>query len=82
MGSITINKDLLRERQSCTFNVLELTHLWDGGPEKTKERKELGKSVILTAISSSTERYVDEILGAVELNATLHVQSYLHIQCR
>nr|XP_018909347.1 PREDICTED: probable peroxisomal acyl-coenzyme A oxidase 1 [Bemisia tabaci] len=43
MGSITINKDLLRERQSCTFNVLELTHLWDGGPEKTKERKELEK---------------------------------------
>lgn len=34
------NEDLERERKKCSFNPLELTHLIDGGPEKTKERKE------------------------------------------
>lgn len=38
----TINADLLKERQRCTFNTLELTHLLDGGEEKTKERKNRG----------------------------------------
>ncbi|XP_039760715.1 probable peroxisomal acyl-coenzyme A oxidase 1 [Pararge aegeria] len=35
-----INEDLNREREKCSFNVKELTILMDGGPEKTKERKE------------------------------------------
>lgn len=37
------NEDLQKERDKCTFDVTELTHFLDGGPEKTKERKELGK---------------------------------------
>lgn len=37
-----INPDLLKERNACTFKTEELTHLLDGGPEKTKRRKELG----------------------------------------
>ena len=37
------NPDLKRERANCSFNKEEITHLIDGGPEKTKERKELGK---------------------------------------
>ncbi|PSN37344.1 putative peroxisomal acyl-coenzyme A oxidase 1 [Blattella germanica] len=39
-GQVKCNPDLERERQKCNFDPLELTHLLDGGPEKTKERKE------------------------------------------
>lgn len=35
-----INPDLQKERKKCTFNTLELTHLLDGGEQKTQERKE------------------------------------------
>ncbi|KAK3931837.1 putative peroxisomal acyl-coenzyme A oxidase 1 [Frankliniella fusca] len=35
-----VNEDLIKERQKCTFNTLELTHLLDGGEAKTLERKE------------------------------------------
>ena len=38
-----VNADLAREREKATFNVQELTHFIDGGPERTKRRKELGK---------------------------------------
>jgi hypothetical protein len=37
------NPDLQEERKKCTFNILELTFLLDGGREKTKERKLIGK---------------------------------------
>lgn len=37
------NEDLQKERDKCTFDITELTHFLDGGPEKTKERKEIGK---------------------------------------
>lgn len=40
-----VNEDLDKERKKCTFNTLELTNLLDGGPEKTRERKELGKLI-------------------------------------
>lgn len=39
-----INDDLLKERAKCTFNVEELTTFMDGGPQKTKERRDSGKS--------------------------------------
>lgn len=39
----TVNEDLQNERKKSTFDTLELTHLLDGGAEKTKERRELGK---------------------------------------
>lgn len=42
-----VNEDLIRERQKCTFNNLELTHLLDGGEVKTIERRERGKSYML-----------------------------------
>lgn len=41
---MTINKDLLREREKCIFNPLELTHLLDGGEEKTTKRRKIGKT--------------------------------------
>lgn len=42
MSLSKINPDLLKERQKCTFNTWELTHLLDGGKEKTEERKVRG----------------------------------------
>lgn len=44
MVSVTYeNPDLKKERANCSFNKEEITHLIDGGREKTEERKELGK---------------------------------------
>ena len=37
------NPDLKRERATCSFDRLEITNLLDGGPDKTKDRIELGK---------------------------------------
>lgn len=44
LNSLGVNKDLAKERATASFNTIELTHLFDGGPEKTKRRKELGKN--------------------------------------
>jgi hypothetical protein len=41
----TVNVDLANERKKCTFNPVELTYFLDGGEEKTRERRELGKSL-------------------------------------
>lgn len=46
-----INEDIKAERDKCTFNVLELTNLIDGGPDKTKERKERGKYLLVLSSS-------------------------------
>ena len=37
------NEDLRRERERCSFDPLELTHLLDGSSEKTAKRRERGK---------------------------------------
>ena len=37
-----INPDLQKERDTCTFITIELTHILDGGASRTKRRKELG----------------------------------------
>jgi hypothetical protein len=42
-NNVKCNEDIERERKTCSFDPLELTHLLDGGPEKTRERKERGK---------------------------------------
>jgi hypothetical protein len=44
--NIKCNEDIERERKKCSFDPFELTHLLDGGPEKTKEKKERGKWVM------------------------------------
>lgn len=46
-----VNEDLVKERQKCTFNTLELTHLLDGGEAKTLERKERGKPKLIHLLS-------------------------------
>ncbi|CAL1679780.1 unnamed protein product [Lasius platythorax] len=37
---VTINADLRRERERCSFDPVELTHFWDGNSEKTSQRRE------------------------------------------
>ncbi|OWF34664.1 peroxisomal acyl-coenzyme A oxidase 1-like [Mizuhopecten yessoensis] len=41
MESNAINPDIARERLKATFDPLELTHIFDGGKERTTRRKEL-----------------------------------------
>ncbi|RVE76628.1 hypothetical protein OJAV_G00010670 [Oryzias javanicus] len=36
-----MNPDLAKERQNATFDVDKLTYILDGGPEKTKRRREI-----------------------------------------
>lgn len=42
-SALKVNKDLLRERQKCTFDVKELTYIWEGGREFTEERQRYGE---------------------------------------
>lgn len=37
-----MNPDILNERQKATFDVEKLTNILNGGPEKTKRRREIG----------------------------------------
>lgn len=37
---MTVNKDLQYERDRCTFRTIELTNIWDGGADRTQERRE------------------------------------------
>ena len=38
-----MNPDITRERKNATFDVEKLTYILDGGPEKTKRRREIGE---------------------------------------
>lgn len=40
-----MNPDILKERQTATFNVEKLTNILDGSPQKTKRRREIGEFV-------------------------------------
>ena len=42
MGLVAMNSDLRKERESPSFCLTELTHLLDGGKDKTARRKEIG----------------------------------------
>lgn len=42
-GKKTVNPDLLKERERCTFDPSEITYILDGGAEKTEERRKTGK---------------------------------------
>ncbi|XP_063833408.1 probable peroxisomal acyl-coenzyme A oxidase 1 [Ostrinia nubilalis] len=44
-SGLKINEDLARERQKCTFNVTELTHLLDNGEKVTKQKKHFEKTL-------------------------------------
>jgi len=38
----TVNVDLKKEREKCTFNTEELTNFLDGGANMTQNRRNLG----------------------------------------
>lgn len=81
---VTLNADLLKERQKCTFSTLELTHLLDGGQEHTKERREREsyflddpelKSSIPTEYLSHKEKYEEAIrVSCLIFRKVLHLQ--------
>ncbi|XP_070828845.1 peroxisomal acyl-coenzyme A oxidase 1 isoform X2 [Chaetodon trifascialis] len=41
-----MNPDIMKERQTATFDVERLTNILDGGPEKTKRRREIESLVL------------------------------------
>lgn len=41
-----MNPDIRRERENASFDVEKLTYILDGGPEKTKRRREIGEFYI------------------------------------
>lgn len=38
-----MNPDIVKERRNATFDVETLTNVLDGGPEKTRRRREIGE---------------------------------------
>ena len=48
-----INPDIQKERDTATFNTLELTYVLDGGREITERRRYVGKCFCLTLINIS-----------------------------
>ncbi|KAJ0182752.1 hypothetical protein K1T71_002121 [Dendrolimus kikuchii] len=50
MTDTKVNSDLQRERDKCTFNVQELTHVIDGGPHMTEERKKREETILKEGI--------------------------------
>ena len=46
-----MNPDITRERENATFDVEKLTHILDGGIEKTKRRREIGKVGMTCTVS-------------------------------
>lgn len=40
-----MNPDIVKERKNATFDVEKLTFILDGGPEKTRRRREIGEIV-------------------------------------
>ncbi|XP_033833318.1 peroxisomal acyl-coenzyme A oxidase 1 isoform X1 [Periophthalmus magnuspinnatus] len=41
-----MNPDIVKERQNASFDVQKLTYILDGGPEKTKRRREIESLVL------------------------------------
>lgn len=37
-----VNEDMQKERDNCCFSIQEMTEFIDGGPDKTRARKERG----------------------------------------
>ncbi|XP_013177323.1 PREDICTED: probable peroxisomal acyl-coenzyme A oxidase 1 isoform X1 [Papilio xuthus] len=69
-----INEDLQKERDKCSFNIQDLITLIDGGPEKTRERKDrenvmLSKREVFDGVPeeylSHKERYENAIRNSV-----------------
>ena len=44
-----MNPDITKERLAATFDVEKLTNVLDGGPEKTRRRREIGEGTVVLA---------------------------------
>lgn len=53
---MAVNTDLRRERAAATFQPELLTHILDGGAERTRRRKEIGEGGPGRAAAYSAER--------------------------
>lgn len=42
----SVNLDLQKEREKCTFNIEELTNFLDGGVDKTLNRRKIGLLIV------------------------------------
>ena len=45
-----INEDLQKERDGATFDPMHLTHVLDGGPDRTYRRRYIGQYMYLLLI--------------------------------
>lgn len=59
-GKKTVNPDLARERENCTFTPYELTNILDGGELKTLERRKIGKLLVNITINLSQILMIDD----------------------
>lgn len=48
-----MNPDIAKERRNATFDVETLTNILDGGPEKTRRRREIGESKMSSLLGKS-----------------------------
>ena len=47
---MSLNHDLALERLSCPFDKEEVTHLLDGGPDKTQQRRKIQDKFIQSMV--------------------------------
>ena len=52
IGLSTSNPDLTKERNNPSFNTKEITEILDGGPDKTKFRRETGILLLYSVFPS------------------------------
>ena len=54
----TINPDLRRERENCSFDPIVLTNALDGGSQKTYRRRHIGKTLMYMYLMSSISEII------------------------
>ncbi|KAK6176957.1 hypothetical protein SNE40_015158 [Patella caerulea] len=55
-NGLRVNPDLQKERDTGTFNIIELTNIIDGGPERTKRRHELEQLLFSDPVFTNPNR--------------------------
>ncbi|XP_075992719.1 acyl-coenzyme A oxidase 1-like [Anticarsia gemmatalis] len=73
-----VNKDLLMERAKCNFNIIEVTHIIDGGEENTKHRKKV-ESIALDG-GASIDKIPEEYMSPNERYENAVRKSVLYAQ--
>lgn len=50
----TVNPDLAKERESCIFQTSELTHWWNEGEDKVREKRKIGNIIVIIIVWSKS----------------------------